>query len=97
MLSENRLIPIKQIYTKEIRRYTVFLRGRQLRKSFLQLLVLVRLYLPRKIKSRLDRIIDNIYAVSDLNQVIKEKSVSEDGTNSTRVLEDKNKDCSQMF
>ena len=96
MLSENRLIPIKQIYTKEIRRYTVFLRGRKLRKSFLQLTVLVRLYLPRKIK-RLDRIIDNIHAVSDFNQVIQEKPVSEDGTNSTRVLEDKNKDCSQMF
>ena len=96
MLSENRLIPIKQIYTKEIRRYTVILRGRKLRKSFLQLTVLVRLYLSRKIK-RLDRIIDNIHPVSDFNQVIKEKSASEDGTNSTRVLEDKNKDCSQMF
>ena len=96
MLSENRLTPIKQIYTKEIRRYTVFLRGRKLRKSFLQLTVLVRLYLSGKIK-RLDRIIDNIHALSNFNQVIKEKSAGEDGTNSTRVLEDKNKDFSQIF
>ena len=86
MPSEKRLIPNKQIYTKEIRRYI------SERKEIKEKLPRSystdetgQQYLSYKIK-RLDKIIDD--KISDFNQVIREKA-NEDGTISkTRFLED---------